>query len=94
MFMNPFILIGLLAILPGCVAIYLASPNQCWLARPWPARRARIAGLLLWIGGLAALLQALQPAAAGFVFSHWLMLLFVLFPYLGAWLGWRRRVHQ
>jgi hypothetical protein len=31
-------------------------------------------------------------AAAGFVFAHWLMLLFVLYPYLGALLAMRRRV--
>ena len=87
--MTLFISLGLLASLLGSIAIYLASPNQRWRSASWPARPARAAGLLLLAAGLIALLQTMRPAAGSFVFIHWLMLLFVLFPYLGAWLGWR-----
>lgn len=75
---------GLLLALAGCVAVYLASPNQHWLPAAWPARPARFAGALLLAAALAALLQAFQPAVAGFVMATWLMLLFTLFPYVGA----------
>lgn len=82
--MNTFTLIGLLAPLLGSTALYLASPNQRWLATPWPARPARAAGGLCLAVGLHALLQTLQAAAGVFVFVTWLMLLCVLFPYIGA----------
>jgi len=75
---------GLLLAAAGCAGIYLASPHQRWLAASWPALPARVAGVLLLVAGLVALLQVLQAAAAAFVFVHWLMLLFVIFPYLGA----------
>lgn len=92
--MNIFTLIGLLTILSGSTAIYLASPNQRWLAVPWPARPARTTGILLLVAGLIALLQTLRPAAGTFVFVHWLMLIFVLFPYLGALLVSRRKTRS
>ena len=92
--MNTFTLIGLLTSLLGSATIYLASPSQRWLAVPWPARAARPAGFLLLLAGLLALLQALQPAAGSFVFVHWLMLLFVLLPYLGALLDSRRKTRS
>lgn len=89
--MNTFILIGLLALLLGTTSIYLASPNQRWRAEPLPALSARIFGAILLALGLVFLLKVLQPAAASFVFIHWLMLLFVAFPYLGALLAARRK---
>lgn len=88
--MNGFIAFGLFFAAAGCVSIYLASPNQCWRAAPWPARAARAGGALLLASGLLALLRVLQAPAAAFVFVHWLMLLFILFPYLGALVAARR----
>lgn len=88
--MNRIVALGLLLAACGCASIYLASPNQRWRLAPWPARPARVAGGLLLAAGLIVLLRALQPAAGSFVFVHWLMLLFVLFPYLGA----LRSVHR
>lgn len=82
--------LGLLLVAAGCVGIYLASPNQLWRAAPWPGRPARMVGVLLLVGGLAAFLQTLRSPVAAFVFVHWLMLLFILFPYLGALLAARR----
>lgn len=89
--MNRVVALGLLLTACGCASIYLASPNQCWRVVSWSARPARTAGVLLLAAGLIMLLQVLQPAAGSFVFGHWLMLLFVLFPYLGALHSARRR---
>lgn len=89
--MNPVIFLGLLLALAGCASLYLASPRQRWLARPWAARPARAAGAALLAAGLAALLQALQTVTAAFTFVTWAMLLFVLLPYLGALLSIARR---
>ncbi|MBR0565427.1 hypothetical protein J5J83_04755 [Azoarcus sp. L1K30] len=92
--MTIFTLMGFLATLLGSVAIYLASPNQRWRATSWPAPPARTTGVLLLAVGLISLLQALRPAAGTFVFVHWLMLLFALFPYFGALLASRRNTHS
>lgn len=92
--MNGHLALGLLLAAAGCACVYLASPHQRWRAAPWPARPARAAGGLLLVAGLAAFLQVLQTAAASFVFVHWLMLLFVLFPYLGALLSSRHDRRQ
>lgn len=89
--MNWIVALGLLLATAGSASIYLASPNQRWLVAPWPARHARTAGTLLLAAALIVLLQVLRPAAGCFVFLHWLMLLFVLFPYLGALRSARRR---
>ncbi len=91
--MDIFILLALLISLLGTASIYLASPNQRWRPAPLPACSARIFGVIFLTMGLAFLLNALQAAAAFFVFIHWLMLLFVLFPYFGALLATRRKVH-
>lgn len=81
-----------LALLPlGCASLYLASPNQRWLARLWPAAAARAAGLLSLAAGLAVLWQIMQGVAAAFTFATGLMLLFVVFPYLGALRGGREK---
>lgn len=82
--MNLFLGLGLLLGLAGCASLYFGARHQRLLARRWPARPARIAGVLLLAGGLAALLAAAQPATAVFILCTWAMLLFVLLPYLGA----------
>jgi hypothetical protein len=84
------VILGLLLAAAGCASVYLASPNQRWRVAPWPAWPARAAGALLLAAGLIVLLQVLRPAAGSFVFVHWLMLLLVLFPYLGALRGARQ----
>lgn len=82
--MDAAFLAGLALVLGGCLAFYLAAPNQRWRARPLPARPARVAAALLLAGGLLALLRALQAVPAVFVLLTWMMLLWVLLPYLGA----------
>lgn len=85
--MSVFILIGFVALLLGAAGFYLASPNQRWLAAPLAARPARIAGGLLLALGWLALAQAMQLLTASFVGITFLMLVFTLLPYLGAWPG-------
>lgn len=75
---------GLLLGLAGCLAVYLASPKQRWLARPLTPRPARVAGTALLAAGLFALTRGMQTLPAVFVLVTWAMLLFVLLPYLGA----------
>jgi hypothetical protein len=89
--MDTSVLTGLLLSLLGSATLYLASPHQRWLAAPWPRGPAWAVGSLLLAVGLAAMLHTLQPAAGVFVFLHWLMLLFVAFPYLGALRGTHRK---
>lgn len=82
--MDGNVALGLMLAAAGCAAIYLASPHQRWRGKPWPAHPARWLGAVLLAAGLISLLQTMQAAAASFVLAHWLMLLFVLFPYAGA----------
>lgn len=88
--MESSVALGLSLAAAGCASFYLASPHQRWRAASWPARPGRWAGALLLAAGLVALLQGLQAAAASFVLLHWVMLLLVLFPYLGALMAMRR----
>lgn len=76
--------LGLMLALAGSLFIYLASPNQRWLAAPWAALPARGAGGLLLLGAWLALLRDFQVLVAVFFLGTWLMLLFVAWPYLGA----------
>lgn len=85
-----YMILGLTLALAGCVSVYLASPNQRWLDHSWRPHPALAAGVLLLAAGVAALWQAMQPVAAVFTAFAWVMLLFVLFPYLGAWLSLQR----
>lgn len=82
--MKPLLGLGLLLGLAGCASFYFGARHQRLLARPWPARPARVAGALLLIGGLLALLAVAQPVAAVFIFCTWIMLLLVSLPCLGA----------
>lgn len=71
------------AVAAGAVCLYLGAPNQRWISRPWP-RPSRIVGAALvllggWLWG-----RTLQPATAIFVTLTVSMVLFILFPCLGA----------
>lgn len=76
--------LGLLSGFAACLGFYLALPHQRWLARPLRPRPARTAGGILLVVALALFCQALQPVVAVFVLAVWVMLLLMLFPYLGA----------
>jgi hypothetical protein len=88
--MGASILLASGVLLAACSCIYLASPHQRWLARPWPAAPARALGAVLLAVGLGVLLHCLQPVAATFTFITLLMLLFIALPYLGCFSGPRR----
>jgi hypothetical protein len=79
-----FIGSGLLLALAGSIFLYLASPHQRGLARPLAAGPACSAGGVLLALGLALVWQVMHAVAAAFLFATWLMLLFLLLPYLGA----------
>ena len=80
------LLSGLLLALAGSLAIHLASPHQRWRANALPARPARLAGTGSLVAALIALSQSLHIVVAVFVLLTWLMLVFVLLPYLGAFI--------
>lgn len=82
--------LSLTATFLGCFCIYRASANQRWASVPWPAGRARAAGIVLLAFGGWGCLRAYSAVAAVFVFCTALMLFFCLIPYLGALAGMRR----
>lgn len=79
-------------LLGGCLLIYLASPNQRWLARPLAGVPGRTAGALLLALALYRLLLGMQGVAAVFTWSLGVMLTLALLPFLGALVHvWRGR---
>ncbi|MBS1210484.1 MAG: hypothetical protein H6R19_2882 [Proteobacteria bacterium] len=85
--MPGWLLSGLLLALAGSLAIHFASPHQRWRPRALAAHPARLAGAALLVAALIALGQVLHSVVAVFVLLTWLMLVFVLLPYLGALIG-------
>ncbi|MFD4840085.1 hypothetical protein ACFWP0_21470 [Achromobacter sp. NPDC058515] len=88
--MQALVPVSLIAMFLGCFCIYRASPNQRWRATPWPALRARAAGIALLAFGGWGCLREFSAVAAVFVFCTAVMLFFCLVPYLGALAGLRR----
>lgn len=82
--MKAFTLLGLGAVLLGCICIYLASPHQRWLGAPWPALAGRGAGAVLLVLGWLGLAQHMHRTTATFTHLTLLMLAFTVLPYLGA----------
>jgi hypothetical protein len=68
----------------GCVCLYLASPNQKWLAQAPPGKAPLVAGGVLLAAGLAAWIAALRPLSGFFVTLHVAMVCLFAFPYLAA----------
>jgi hypothetical protein len=90
--MNIVSLLGPGAVILGSACLYLASPNQRWLAAPWPAAPARGAALVLLALGGYGLAQHMQAATAAFVLLTLLMLACAVLPYLGVlFASWRGR---
>ncbi|MBS1186486.1 MAG: hypothetical protein H6R04_504 [Burkholderiaceae bacterium] len=85
-----FAFLELAALPAGCSCLYLASPNQRWLANALPYRGIRRFGVVLLVASLLALIKRMQPAAAIFVFIISVMLLFILFSYVGALISAKR----
>jgi len=78
------IALALLFALLGCGALYLASPNQRWRAKPLPAWPTRLSASLLLLASLCAFTRTLGGVSAVYTFGSWVMLLLVALPYLGA----------
>ena len=74
------VLLALALIILGCACLYLASPNQKWLAQALPGRPALVAGSLLIAAGVAAWIAALRPLAGFFVALHVAMVCLFAFP--------------
>lgn len=89
--MNHSVLIGLGLAASGCACLYLSASRQNWLARPWPAGAARLGGIALLVAAFVALLRSQQSLAAAFTLLTVAMTVFMLVPYVGAWLSVRRR---
>jgi hypothetical protein len=81
------VVLALALIILGCACLYLASPNQKWLAQALPGRPALVAGSLLIAAGVAAWIAALRPLAGFFVALHVAMVCLFAFPYSAALFG-------
>lgn len=77
--------------LVGSACLYLASPNQRWLAQALPGRPALVAGCFLLAAGLAAWIVALRPLAGFFVALHVAMVCLFVFPYAAALRSLKRK---
>ena len=78
------VFLALALTMAGCACLYLASPNQKWLAQALPGRPALVAGSLLLAAGLAAWIAALRPLPGFFVTLHVAMVCLFVFPYSAA----------
>ncbi len=83
--------LALVLTIVGCVCLYLASPNQKWLAQALPGRPVLVAGSLLLAVGLAVWIAALRPLAGFFVALHVAMVCLFVFPYSAALRGRGRK---
>lgn len=81
---GPLLLLAFALALAGCASLYLASPNQRWRPRPWPAKPTRALAAALLLASLLTFWQLMQATAAVFVFVTCLMLTLAVLPYLGA----------
>jgi len=88
---NHSFLIGLGLAASGCGCLYFSASRQNWLARPWPAGASRLVGAALLVSGSVVLMQSQQSVAAAFTLATVAMTVFMLVPYVGAWLSVRRR---
>jgi hypothetical protein len=75
-------LLALALTVGGALVAYLAAPRQQWLARPWPARPARRAAVLMEAAALALWLQLLEVSTAIFTLLTLLMACFVALPFI------------
>lgn len=73
--------LGIALSVAGSLGLYLASPNQRWLAAPLRPTLTRVASGLLLAASLGLLTLALRPLVAGYVFAVIVMLALTLLPY-------------
>lgn len=80
-------LIGLALAFAGCLAIYLASPNQRWRAEPVSPLLARVGGLAMCVIAWLCLAYGRQALTATMMLYTALIFSFVVLPCTGALLG-------
>lgn len=85
------VVLALALTIAGCVCLYLASPNQKWLAQAPPGKALLVAGGMLLAIGLTAWIAALRPLAGFFVALHVAMVCLFVFPYSAALRSFGRR---
>lgn len=73
-----------IVIASGAASLYLGAPNQRWLSRRLPARLSRAAGVALLLLGVVLWSEAVHLSTAIFATVVLTMLLFIIFPCLGA----------
>lgn len=91
--MNSAIFLTILLIMTGCTLFYFASKNQQGLKQPLLRKPALAAGYLLLLSSIILLWINMQGAAAVFTFTILVMASFTVLPYLGAFIGFKRRLH-
>lgn len=72
------------AIASGAASLYLGAPNQRWLSRRLPAWTSRVIGVALLLLGTVLWRETVQLSTAIFATLVLTMLLFIVFPCLGA----------
>lgn len=82
--MMPLLLLAGMALLTGCILIYLASPNQRWRHTALRAQPTRGLASALLVLALVLLCECLSVLSASFIFVVGTMALLVLLPYLAA----------
>ena len=74
----------------GAAGLYLATPHQRLLARPFDAPGLRFGGALCAFGALVLLLMRMGPATAVFTWMTGLMLAWTIPPVVIGWLRHRK----
>ena len=72
------------AIATGAASLYLGAQNQRWLSRPLPALWSGLTGAALLPLGVFLWSQVVQLSTAIFAALVLIMLLFIVFPAIGA----------
>jgi hypothetical protein len=85
------VILALTLTICGCACLYLASPNQKWVAQARPGKPLLAAASLLLVAALASWIAALRPLSGAFVTLHVAMVCLFTFPYIAALRGILRK---
>ncbi|WP_459908746.1 hypothetical protein [Caballeronia sp. HLA56] len=76
--------LAFLSLTIGTLLLYLCAKNQTWLQKPLPAIPTRIGGAASMLAALVLWTNSMQPIAGVFLFVTAAIVMFVVYPYLGA----------